>query len=145
MSVIKWIHVNHGDAALAPLFARFASLLAEEGLLILEPQPWASYKKRKLSPEAKRIYESIVIRPDAFPAMILAADFTLVASLAAPELLSAHEHDEQGGGPPGNFKDREILIFQKTRRSQPSVRLMEGLGGYKGGEGAAETGDLSFL
>lgn len=43
-SVLKWVHLNRGDAGLEALLAKFCHLLAPGGLLVLEPQPWKSYK-----------------------------------------------------------------------------------------------------
>lgn len=44
-SVTKWVHLNRGDEGLKALFASFHAALAPGGLLLLEPQPWRSYKK----------------------------------------------------------------------------------------------------
>ncbi len=41
----KWVHLNRGDAGLQALFASFHNALAPGGLLLLEPQPWRSYRK----------------------------------------------------------------------------------------------------
>ena len=43
-SVVKWVHLNRGDAGLEALLAKFWRLLAPGGCLLLEPQPWKSYK-----------------------------------------------------------------------------------------------------
>ena len=50
MSVTKWIHLHGGDAAMHTLFSRVQKALGPGGYLILEPQPWKSYKQalRKL-------------------------------------------------------------------------------------------------
>ncbi|KAF5185616.1 7SK snRNA methylphosphate capping enzyme [Thalictrum thalictroides] len=51
LSVTKWIHLNWGDDGLITLFANIWQLLRPGGILIVEPQPWKSYKKNYLVSE----------------------------------------------------------------------------------------------
>jgi hypothetical protein len=46
MSVTKWIHLNWGDEGVMKLFRRVYELLEDDGIFIVEPQPWKSYKKK---------------------------------------------------------------------------------------------------
>jgi hypothetical protein len=40
----RWVHLNSGDAGLRRLFRKLRDTLSPGGLLVLEPQPWRSYK-----------------------------------------------------------------------------------------------------
>ena len=47
LSVTKWVHLNWGDAGLKRFFRRIFLNLRPGGRLVLEPQPWSSYGKKK--------------------------------------------------------------------------------------------------
>ncbi|ETK84642.1 hypothetical protein F441_10588 [Phytophthora nicotianae CJ01A1] len=67
-SVTKWIHLFHGDEGIKKVFAKIYELLAPGGRLILEPQPWKSYHKRKFTSEVTATnYPKIQLRPKDFP------------------------------------------------------------------------------
>lgn len=67
-SVTKWIHLFHGDEGIKKVFAKIYELLTPGGRLILEPQPWKSYHKRKFTSEVTAAnYPKIQLRPKDFP------------------------------------------------------------------------------
>ncbi|CAN0243435.1 unnamed protein product [Scytosiphon promiscuus] len=72
-SIVKWIHINGGDDVLREVFRKAYSLLQRGGRLILEPQPWKSYRKSARqhgSAEAREIVGKIKLRPSDFPALL---------------------------------------------------------------------------
>ncbi|KAK9768111.1 hypothetical protein K7432_001513 [Basidiobolus ranarum] len=46
LSVTKWIHLNQGDEGIKQLFQKAYDSLTDNGVLVLEPQPWSSYYRR---------------------------------------------------------------------------------------------------
>jgi 7SK snRNA methylphosphate capping enzyme len=66
--VTKWIHLFHGDEGIKRVFRHFYELLAPGGRLVLEPQPWKSYHKRKFTSDVTIAnYAKIELRPKDFP------------------------------------------------------------------------------
>lgn len=72
LSVTKWIHLNCGDDGLITLFVKIWRCLRPGGVLLLEPQPWSSYmKKRKVSDNTNENYWRLEIRPHNFREILL--------------------------------------------------------------------------
>jgi 7SK snRNA methylphosphate capping enzyme len=67
LSVIKWIHLEHGDEGLVTFFSKCASSLATGGYLVLEVQPWESYEKAirpHHAPHFKDSFNKLKFRPE---------------------------------------------------------------------------------
>eukprot|EP01018_Ginkgo_biloba_P001473 Gb_07471 [translate_table: standard] len=72
LSVTKWVHLNWGDEGLIRLFAKIWQVLRLGGILVLEPQPWISYEKKRLVSEvAVNNFNNIIYRPDVFQEILL--------------------------------------------------------------------------
>ncbi|KAM4036972.1 7SK snRNA methylphosphate capping enzyme isoform 1-T3 [Anomaloglossus baeobatrachus] len=87
LSVTKWIHLNWGDDGLKRMFQRMFRHLRPGGRLILEPQPWSSYGKRKKLTEAiYKNYCRISLRPEQFTSYLMSSEvgFSSYELLATP-------------------------------------------------------------
>ncbi|KAM8794242.1 7SK snRNA methylphosphate capping enzyme [Eudromia elegans] len=105
LSVTKWVQLNWGDEGLKRLFKRVFRHLRPGGLLLLEPQPWASYAKRKgLTETTYRNYQRIRLRPEHFPAYLTSAE----VGFASCELVATPQHSARG------FR-RPIYLLRKDR------------------------------
>ena len=77
LSVSKWIHLNFRDEGLKRGFDRAYKQLKSTGILILEPQPFESYKKkRKIDPDIARNFQTIQFMPDQFHAYLTGIGFS---------------------------------------------------------------------
>ncbi|KAK9403752.1 7SK snRNA methylphosphate capping enzyme [Crotalus adamanteus] len=75
LSVTKWVQLNWGDEGLKRLFKRIYRHLRPGGVLVLEPQAWSSYKKRKnLTETISRHYHRIKLKPDQFPSYLTSSE-----------------------------------------------------------------------
>ncbi|KAM9313361.1 7SK snRNA methylphosphate capping enzyme [Gastrophryne carolinensis] len=87
LSVTKWVHLNWGDAGLKRMFRRMFRHLKPGGVLVLEPQPWSSYgKRKKLTEEIFRNYSQITLKPEQFTSYLVSSEvgFSSYELLAAP-------------------------------------------------------------
>jgi 7SK snRNA methylphosphate capping enzyme len=102
LSVTKWIQLQHGDAGLKEAFARIWRSLRPGGVLVLEPQPLQSYKKRKKrATQAMREHlRAMQLLPEAFPAYL--------CDTVGFVLLATHHPDSESKG----FR-RPLYVFQK--------------------------------
>lgn len=72
LSVTKWVHLNWGDEGLIRLFAKIWQVMRPGGILLLEPQPWKSYERKRLvSQVAVENFRDIVLKPGDFRDILL--------------------------------------------------------------------------
>ncbi|KAK5970840.1 hypothetical protein GCK32_003265 [Trichostrongylus colubriformis] len=86
LSITKWIHLNFGDDGLRRFFRRAYNQLLPGGRFILEPQPFASYRKRaKMTEKLKATYSAIEFKPEDFEMYLIEeVGFESVEHLGAP-------------------------------------------------------------
>jgi 7SK snRNA methylphosphate capping enzyme len=86
MSVVKWIHLNHGDKGLLACFQKLWDMTKPGGRVILEYQMWKSYKNNcSKNSVMKANFEAIAVRPEDFE-RVLESDFgfQIEAKLGTP-------------------------------------------------------------
>ncbi|CAD8190848.1 unnamed protein product [Paramecium pentaurelia] len=107
LSITKWIHLNFGDIGIKRLFKTISNFLNVGGHLILEPQEWKSYKKKKYySSEFKQNYKEIQLKPQDFSKVLEKEyNFKLIQQIN-PDDESAIKKSKS------TFR-RPILIFEK--------------------------------
>ncbi|XP_048372923.1 7SK snRNA methylphosphate capping enzyme [Sphaerodactylus townsendi] len=104
LSLTKWVHLNWGDEGLKRLFKRLFRHLRPGGILLLEPQAWASYGKRKnLTETTCKNFHRIKLKPDQFPSYLTSPD----VGFSSYELVATPRHTSKG------FQ-RPIYLFHKA-------------------------------
>jgi len=67
LSVIKWLHLEHGDDGLVTFFRKCASSLAPGGYLVIELQLWDSYERAvrsSVAPHFRDSFDKLKYRPE---------------------------------------------------------------------------------
>eukprot|EP00746_Dinoflagellata_sp_MGD_P006374 gnl/MRDRNA2_/MRDRNA2_112445_c0_seq1.p1 gnl/MRDRNA2_/MRDRNA2_112445_c0~~gnl/MRDRNA2_/MRDRNA2_112445_c0_seq1.p1 ORF type:complete len:596 (-),score=128.89 gnl/MRDRNA2_/MRDRNA2_112445_c0_seq1:44-1831(-) len=89
LSVTKWIHFAHGDKGICKLFRRCARALRPGGILVLEPQDWKSYKKKRhLTQEIRQSVAGIELRPDKFDEFLVSMGFESLGTVEPEHTIS---------------------------------------------------------
>lgn len=144
LSLTKWIHLNWGDEGLQRAFKRMFAQLRDGGKLILEAQPWCSYKKKHsitvslvkfyrsfihkhliLKEHTDKIYKSIRFKPEHFNEYLLSQE----VGFKTCELVDIPNHQSKGTSVHAHFCvqliiysfsgfRRSIYLFTKKRPSQ---------------------------
>ncbi|CAO1378945.1 unnamed protein product [Diamesa serratosioi] len=108
LSVTKWIHLNFGDDGIKFLFQRIYKQLNTNGILILEPQSFKTYKKRsKLTPEIEENYKNIKLRPSDFKKYLIDEVGFKVKEYADTNLELPLRHAAQGFNRPMNVYEKK--------------------------------------
>lgn len=107
LSMTKWVHLNWGDEGLKRMFKRIYRHLRPGGLLLLEPQAWSSYGKRKNLTEAiYKNYSRIQFKPEQFTSYLVSPE----VGFARYELVGTPQSTTKG------FQ-RPIYLFHKSHSS----------------------------
>lgn len=87
LSVTKWVQLHGGDVAIIRLLDRIERECKAGGLLILEPQSWESYRRKKnLTNLTAQNYLHLRLRPHDFVAYMQKAHrFSLAATISPSE------------------------------------------------------------
>lgn len=92
LSVTKWIHLNYADDGLKRSFKRMYAQLKPGGMLIIEPQPWSSYKKKKfISENMMKTFKTINLRPNQFNDYLISE-----VGFASFNLIDTPKHKSRG-------------------------------------------------
>lgn len=102
LSVTKWIHLNYGDEGLKKVFEKMYMQLREGGLLVLEPQDWPSYRrKKKMVTQTTNSCKDLHFKPVQFTEYLINS-----VGFKTGRLLGTSQHPSKG------FQ-RQVILFAK--------------------------------
>ncbi|KAK2588879.1 hypothetical protein KPH14_001744 [Odynerus spinipes] len=129
LSVTKWIHLNYGDAGLKRAFKRMHAQLRPGGVLVLEPQGWGSYgRKKNLTERIYKTYQSIEFFPNKFTQYLLSPE----VGFSKCEVVSIPPHPSKG------FQ-RPIQLFTKVASITENTENIENVKASTSNEPAEST------
>jgi 7SK snRNA methylphosphate capping enzyme len=133
-SVTKWIQLNWGDDGIMALFHKFYRCLAPGGLLVLEPQPFRSYKSAVHKPGVEHApfvdLARLRLRPEGYAEFLAQrVGFEMLQQLQAVSQAAG-----EGAVPLKGF-DRPIMLLRK-----PMARKAAGGSGAAASAAAAAAG-----
>lgn len=104
LSLTKWVQLNWGDEGLKRMFRRIYRHLRPGGILVLEPQPWSSYNKRKtLTETTYKNYYRIQLKPEQFSSYLTSPE----VGFSSYELVATPHNTSKG------FQ-RPVYLFHKA-------------------------------
>ncbi|POY70857.1 hypothetical protein BMF94_6271 [Rhodotorula taiwanensis] len=63
-SITKWLHLHNGDAGMRRLFANLYAFLPAAGVLVVEPQEYANYRRAvKKNKDLRETFKALEMRP----------------------------------------------------------------------------------
>jgi len=71
LSISKWIHLNWGDLGLVDFLKKSHNILCSGGCLIIEIQPFSSYKKKcNVHPDVRKNFDEIKLKPESIEKLL---------------------------------------------------------------------------
>jgi len=111
LSVVKWVHLAHGDAGLGRFFEKVAADVKPWGYFLLEPQNWESYGRAVgKNPALRGAFEGIRVRPgEGLEGLVVECGFRVAR--------------RWGVGEGGVGLRREVLLFQRLGEEEEGSGL----------------------
>ncbi|KAI4501675.1 hypothetical protein M0802_003010 [Mischocyttarus mexicanus] len=122
LSITKWIHLNYGDTGLKQSFKRMYAQLRPGGVLILEPQGWSTYgRKKNLTERIYKNYQSIEFFPNKFTQYLLSSE----VGFSKCEVVSIPPHPSKGFQRPIQLFTKVASIVEITENLETVVNTSE--------------------
>eukprot|EP01071_Lankesteria_metandrocarpae_P002757 Lankesteria_metandrocarpae@DN2535_c0_g1_i1.p1 len=138
-SVTKWIHYHHGDAGIKKVFHTAHRLLKPGGIMILEPQSWDAYrKKRRLREDIKNRVSRALLKPHFFSQYLtMHRKYNIKCGGSTAERSLEHEPEWMNDEVDERYNDGSPL-FDLITVLQPLKCTGKGTESSAGGDGAMQ-------